>query len=54
MSKQSLGSKRVQRGLRDILLAHAGLYEDLHSKALALAETCYFSSYLQKRVMSNE
>ena len=33
MSAQALGSERVQHGLRDILLDHAGLYEDLRSKA---------------------
>jgi len=33
MSKQALGSDKIQDGLRDILLNHAGLYEDLRSKA---------------------
>jgi type I restriction enzyme R subunit len=34
MSKQALESEKVQHGLRDILLDHAGLYEELRSKAL--------------------
>jgi len=32
MSKQALGSEKIRHGLRDILLDHAGLYEDLRSK----------------------
>lgn len=33
MSKQALESEKVQHGLRDILLDHAGLYEELRNKA---------------------
>jgi type I restriction enzyme R subunit len=33
MSKQALGSEKIRHGLRDILLDHAGLYEDSRSKA---------------------
>lgn len=33
MSKQALESEKVRHGLRDILLNHAGLYEELRSKA---------------------
>jgi len=33
MSKQALESERVRHGLRDILLDHAGLYEDLRQRA---------------------
>lgn len=33
MSKQALGSEKIRHGLRDILLDHAGLYEDLRSIA---------------------
>jgi type I restriction enzyme R subunit len=36
MSKQALESEKVRHGLRDILLDHAGLYEDLRSKAGAV------------------
>ena len=34
MSKQALGSEKIRHGLRDILLDHAGLYEDLRSKVV--------------------
>lgn len=33
MSKQALEPEKVRHGLRDILLDHAGLYDDLRSKA---------------------
>jgi type I restriction enzyme R subunit len=33
MSAQALNSAAVQRGLRDILLNHTGLYEDLRGNA---------------------
>ena len=35
LSTQALGSKDVQKGLKDILLNHAGLYEGLRDKAAA-------------------
>lgn len=36
MSKQALGSERVQHGLRDILLEQAGLYEALRAQTAVL------------------